>query len=125
MKRDLPAAASPDLERVFRELVDEESSRVIQERRVAHREPLCRPVRVLLKQESAEVKPVDGFSKNCSPAGIGLVTAEEFSASSMAVIEIHRFHKTPIRILAECRWSDKFGTGWFFSGWKFLSLARN
>lgn len=124
MKRDLPAAVSPDLERVFRELIQEESQQVIKERRVSHREPLVRPITITLKSEPADGTTVKGFTKNCSPAGLGLVTPVAFESRQIAVIEIHRFNKPSVRILAECRWSDEFGSGWFYSGWTFLSLAR-
>ncbi len=125
MKRDLPSAVSPDLERVFRDLIQEESQQVIKERRASHREPLVRPVTIVLKGEHGNGPPIEGFSKNCSPAGLGLVTSVKFDDRQIAVIEIHRLSKPSVRVLAECRWTDTFGMGWFYSGWTFLSLARN
>jgi hypothetical protein len=125
MMRDAPAAVSPDIARIFQELMDEESRQVIRERRSTHRQPLIRPVKIFLKGQNEGQPAIEGFSKNCSPSGLGIVTRCSFETNPIAILEVHRLLKVPARILAECRWSDQFGDGWYYSGWHFLSLARS
>lgn len=117
-------AASPDLDRLFREISDEEAGQMIRERRSNNREPLVRPVRVVALVDGCHDVLGEGFSKNFSPAGIGIVTRGKFAEGLIAVLEIHRFGRAPAAVLAECRWCDAFGEGWFMSGWKFRSMAR-
>jgi PilZ domain len=124
MKRDLPTAANPDLDRLFREISEEEAGQMIRERRSNNREPLVRPVRVVSLEDGHHDVLADGFSKNFSPAGLGIVTRSRFVEGLVAVLEVHRFGKPPAAVLAECRWCDSFGEGWFMSGWKFRSMAR-
>lgn len=125
MKRDLPAAASPELDRFFHELAHEEAGQAIRERRSTNREPLVRPVRLFALADHGRELIAEGFSKNFSPVGIGLVTREKPDEGLVAVVEIHRFGKAPVYVLAECRWRDNFGGNWHLSGWKFLSVVRS
>lgn len=123
MLEDLPKARTPDLERLFKTLHAEEQQRLVDDRRATARIPFVRPL--VVKMQAANAQPVDGFSRNLSPLGIGIVSKEPFKLGDIGTIEVHRFKKAPAVILAECRWSDSFGSQWYFSGWSFLSVVRD
>lgn len=123
MLQDLPKARTPDLERVFKALCEEEQQRLVDDRRATCRVPFVRPL--VVNNRTTHAKPVDGFSRNISPLGIGIVSKESFAIGDVGTIEIHRFRNLPVVILAECRWSDSFGTSWHYSGWSFLSIVRD
>jgi hypothetical protein len=120
MLDDLPKARTADLERVFHSLCEEEELRRQDDRRAAARIPFVRPLRVIPRGSQGEV--IEGFSRNISPLGLGVVSRDAFKLGDVARIEIHRFGQSPAVILAECRWCDRFGHNWNFSGWCFLSL---
>jgi hypothetical protein len=122
MLDDFPRARTPDLERLFRALLTEEQQRLVDDRRAAGRVAFVRPLVII--RGVAHASPIDAFSRNISPLGIGVVSKEPFAMGDVATIEVHRFHSAPSAILAECRWSDTFGSRWFFSGWSFLSIVR-
>ena len=123
MLEDLPRARTPDLERVFKSLCEEEQRRLVDDRRATGRVPFVRPL--VIHQRSTHSQPIDGFSRNLSPLGNGIVSKEPFKPGDVGTIEIHRFHISPVAILAECRWSDSFGSKWHYSGWTFLSIVRD
>ena len=123
MLDDLPKARTPDLERLFKSLSAEEQQRLVDDRRATARVAFVRPL--VVKNQTTHAPPIDGFSRNLSPLGIGIVSKEPFNAGDVGTIEIHRFRNAPAVILAECRWSDTFGSQWYFSGWSFLSLVRD
>jgi hypothetical protein len=89
------------------------------ERRTEPRHPFVRPVQMYLGKEAA----VLAFSKDMSKQGIGVITDMELEAGTIAVLTIHSTSHTPVTLKCELRWSDKFGKGWFLTGWKFLSSA--
>lgn len=123
MLDELPRARTPDLERVFKALSTEEQQRVQDDRRAVGRMPFVRPT--VIKSHSTNSRPVESFSRNLSPAGIGIVSKEPFKLGDVGTIEIHRFRQSPVIVLAECRWCDSFGSTWYFSGWVFLSTVRD
>ena len=90
------------------------------ERRTEPRHPFVRPVRMYLGKEPA----VLAFSKDMSKQGIGLVNNMELEVGTIAVLTIHSISHTPVTLKCELRWADKFGKGWFLTGWKFLSSAE-
>ena len=123
MLDDFPMARTPDLERVYKALIAEEQQRLVDDRRSVGRVAFVR--QLIVTKGSTASNPIDGFSRNISPLGIGIVSKEPFTMGDVATIEIHRFHSSPSAILAECRWSDTFGSRWYFSGWSFLSVVRD
>ncbi len=123
MLEDLPKARSADLERVFRSLLAEEQQRAIDDRRASVRLPFVRPLVINLR--SAKSDRIEAFSRNISTLGIGVVSKETFKMGDLATLEIHRFSRQPVVILAECRWADSFGGHWHFSGWSFLNIVRD
>jgi hypothetical protein len=123
MLEDLPKARSIELDRAFKALMAEEQQRQIDDRRSCGRLPFVRPLSVSPRGITGQ--HFEAFSRNISPLGLGVVSREAFKMGDVATIEIHRFNRPPIAILAECRWADNFGTNWYFSGWSFLSVARD
>lgn len=123
MLDELPRARTPDLERVFKALCVEEQQRVLEDRRAIGRIPFVRPI--VIKSHSTNSQAIECFSRNLSPAGIGIVSRDSFKLGDVGTIEIHRFRQSPVIVLAECRWCDSFGSAWHFSGWVFLSTVRD
>lgn len=89
------------------------------ERRTEPRHAFVRPVRITLNADES----FDGFSKDLSKQGIGVITSSEIAQGKMAVLTIHSTSHYPVHLKCELRWCDAFGKGWFLTGWKFLSSA--
>ena len=89
------------------------------ERRTEPRHPFVRPVHIHVGREEGTL----AFSKDMSKQGIGIITNRELEPGTMAVLTIHSTSHYPVHLKCEVRWSDKFGKGWFLTGWKFISAA--
>lgn len=89
------------------------------ERRTEPRHPFVRPVHMYIGKE----EPVLTFSKDMSKQGMGTITDRELATGTIAILTIHSTSHTPVTLKCEVRWTDKFGKGWFLTGWKFLSSA--
>lgn len=111
------------LDQVLEALVQEERDPGPVERRSAHRQPFMRPVSINTRREDGTVW--QAFSKNVSPQGIGLVTPHPVDLGMVAKLAIHRTIGPPVFLLAECRWCDRFGDGWYVHGWNFINVARS
>lgn len=89
------------------------------ERRTEPRHPFVRPVHISLP----DVGNVLAFSKDMSKQGIGIITDQDLPDGQIAVLTIHSTSNYPVHLKCELRWSDRFGKGWFLTGWKFLGTA--
>ena len=67
---------------------------------------------------------VDGFSRNISASGIGLITKAAIEDRANALLTIERLRGQPYKVLAECRWCRPYGANWHISGWQFMMLKR-
>ncbi len=122
MLRSTTHAASPDLQRLVEQILDEETRVKIGERRDASRQQLSRPVVIEPREESG--RKVNALTRDISGMGLGVISAEGFVPGTMARIEISRLQGASSIVLAECRWSDPFSNGWFLSGWNFVAVQR-
>ena len=86
------------------------------ERRTEVRKPFVRPVKINVGREPG----IDGFSRDMSKMGIGIVMPEELSEHTQATLTIHSTTSDPVYVVGELCWTTKFGTGWFLTGWKFI-----
>ena len=98
------------------QLLRENQAAKMRERRATNRKPFARPVKIVTAQNEI----YDGFSRDLSPQGIGVITQEELPQSTIATITIHRLEGSAVDVPAEVRWSAPFGDGWYVSGWRFL-----
>jgi len=89
------------------------------ERRTEPRHPFARPVHISVRDQPSLL----AFSKDMSKQGIGIIANCEMEVGMIAVLSIHSTTSAPVHIKSEVRWSDKFGKGWYLTGWKFLSTA--
>jgi hypothetical protein len=117
-----PTTLQGSLHQVVDQLVAEERECGPGERRSAHRQPFMRPVSVHPRREPGTVW--QAFSKNVSSQGLGLVTPHAVEIGTIAKLGIHRTVGPAVHLLAECRWCDTFGDGWFVHGWNFINVAR-
>ena len=101
------------------QLLRENQTALLRERRAADRKPFVRPVKITTERERAEVH--DAFSRDISAQGIGLISRVEWQPKAIAIIKIHRLTGREVSIRAEARWSKPYGDGWFVTGWSFLS----
>lgn len=105
------------LEQIDRLLHEAQRARFT-ERRTEARHPFARPVRIKLSDGV-----VSAFSKDVSKQGMGIIVDRPFKMGTIATVAIHSTHHTPVTLKCEVRWCDKFGAGWFLTGWKFVSVA--
>ena len=104
-------------------LMKEHEAELLRERRSAHRKSFVRPIAIATGRNHDTL--CDGFSRDISPIGIGLVTRTEWTMGTRAILTIHSLAKHVVRVSAEARWCQKYGEGWYLSGWRFLSEMPN
>jgi hypothetical protein len=122
MLRGSTQAGSPELQRVVDNLLQEEYRAKIGERRDASRKPMARPL-TIVPRDDVNGK-VNAFSRDVSVHGIGVIGANPFPSGMVAKIHIEGCSGESAVMLAECRWCNPYGRGWFLSGWNFLALQR-
>ena len=99
-------------------LMKENELGLIRERRAADRKPFVRPI-ILATGRNQDIL-VDGFSRDLSGNGMGIVTRTNWRSGARALLTIHSLSKGLVRVSAEVRWCEEFGEGWYLSGWNFL-----
>jgi hypothetical protein len=80
-----------------------------------------RPIQIELRSEELIIP---AFSRNISANGIGVISSEKILEKSTAILEIAGIKNSPVKILADCRWSRNYGENWYISGWQFISIKR-
>ena len=121
MQRTSMVRANPEIERAVKDLLAADASFDRNETRSVHRDQLVRHLRLEIRETE---QMLEGFSRNISVAGIGVITDQAITSGTTAVMEIQRLKGTPARIVAECRWCKSYGENWFISGWQFRSIKR-
>ena len=120
MKTQMQRAVSPAIQKLVKDIVDDDSIYVMNELRSTYRENLVVPVRVFFNDGTFE----DTFSRNISPLGMCLIGKQIVSSNQSVELEIYRLRAEPERVSAILRWCKPFGKKYFMSGWKFLSSNR-
>ena len=100
------------------QLLKENQSALLRERRSVNRSPFCRPVIITVGRSVPENQVA--FARDISPHGIGIIENMSRSVGTIAEIEIHSIFSRSIRVRSEMRWCEPFGKGWFVTGWTFL-----
>ncbi len=106
---------------VIDQLLKENQTCVLRERRSVQRQPFARPVFIRHGRDHLEVQ--QAFSKDLSRAGIGIVSDTNWTVGRIAELEIHRLQNRPVRFKAEVRWCEPYGPGWYLTGWHFLQVV--
>ena len=120
MLRSARHSINPDLDLMVENLLREESEYDRVECRSAHREHLVRGVIISIKG-SDEI--FDGFSRNISTTGIGIITSSPVPENATAVITIESIRSgVDKKVLADSRWCKPYGKKWFVSGWQFINV---
>lgn len=122
MLRGNTQAASPELQQLVDQILDEETRAKIGERRDSSRQQISRPLRIQPRDE--QERDLTAMSRDISGSGLGVISVDGFEMGTLARIEISRLKGAPSVVLAECRWCDPFGNGWFLSGWNFVAVQR-
>ena len=101
------------------QLLKENQAALLRERRSNNRKPFVRPVKIIAGRDHSESH--DGFSRDISAQGIGVISRVQWQPQAIAIIEIHQLQGSDVAVRAEARWSEPFGDGWYSTGWRFLS----
>jgi len=91
---------------------------VMRERRAVGRKPFVRPVTILVGPHGE--KQIPSFSKDLTSLGIGIVGSIRWDVGYIATLDIHSLLGPPVRVRCEVRWCERYGEGWYLSGWHFL-----
>ena len=102
----------------IQQLMKENEVSLIRERRSADRKPFVRPIVIATGRNHDTLQ--DAFSRDISSNGMGIVTSTEWTVGTRAVLTIHSLSKHTVRVSAEVRWCQEYGSGWYLSGWNFL-----
>ena len=123
MRSSSNVSVNPQIKRVVDDLLKAASNFDRYENRSAHRDNLVLPVNLEIRDSDTVL---DGFSRNISATGIGLITSTEIDEATTAKLSIFSTHSDqPSTILGQCRWCKKYGERWFLSGWQFINVVRN
>ncbi|MEM6468333.1 MAG: PilZ domain-containing protein [Planctomycetota bacterium] len=114
-------APNSDVENAVLDLLEEDAFYDRTENRSSHRESLVRPVSLLIRGAS---EPVEGFSRNVSASGLGIITKDEMQERSTAVLTVETLNNGPSKFLVQCRWCRDYGKLWKISGWQFINIHR-
>ena len=101
------------------QLLREMQGELLRERRACDRKPFVRPIKFVTVRVQGESH--DGFSRDISAQGIGVISRVQWQPNAIATIKIHRLKGKEVAVKAEARWSEPYGDGWFVTGWSFLS----
>ena len=101
------------------ELLRENQTALLRERRGINRKPFVRPVKVVTGPDQNQSH--DGFSRDISARGIAVISRVQPQPKAIATLKIHRLQGTEVAVRAEARWSEPYGDGWYSTGWSFLS----
>ena len=101
------------------QLLRENQTALLCERRANVRKPFVRPVKVVTGYDQNESH--DGFSRDISAQGIGVISRVQWQPKTIATIKIHRLRGSEVAVRAEARWSEPYGDGWYLAGWLFLN----
>ena len=119
MLRSANQSVSAEIDQMVEGLLREDLEYERTENRTAHREALVRSAVIDYGSGRATI---EGFSRNISHSGIGIITEDFIADRSSATLILERLDGTYIKILAECRWCKPYGKKWNISGWQFLNL---
>jgi hypothetical protein len=100
------------------QLIKDNEIETLRERRSVDRKPFVRPVSIAVGKNRDTVH--EAFSRDISAIGIGLMSQVPFERGSLAVLSIHCPTRRSTRLIAETRWCQPYGQGWFLSGWSFI-----
>ena len=101
-------------------LLKENETVLLRERRVAERKSFTRPVTIAAGKDRDELH--EAFSRDISPIGIGIISRVNWPERTRAELTIQTISsRERVHVFAEVRWTKPFGTGWFVTGWHFVS----
>ena len=121
MLRNSNINANPNIVAAIEGLFDEDRQFELDERRLSIRESFSRPVKIQLSDRD---EVYDGFSKNVSFEGIGIISRTRFEIGTEASVIILSSRANNPVFVSKLAWSKPFGEGWHVSGWKFKMLVR-
>jgi hypothetical protein len=98
-------------------LLREHQTTILRERRAVDRQPFVRPVELVIPRRDL----LRAFSRDISRNGISLIVNAEVAPGTNGLLRVHSVFGNPLETQAEARWCDPFGTGWYVTGWYFLS----
>lgn len=120
MLRSSICAASPEIQKLIDDILNEETRFILSERRDTNRKSITRAVKI--KPCNQQGKEYSAITRDISNQGVGLVGQVRWEAGSMAKIVISRINNSPSIVVAECRWCDQFANGWYLTGWNFVRV---
>jgi len=105
--------AGPEVDAMIEQLKADELD-FSAELRSTDREPVVMPIHMASLDDDFHLH---AFSRNLSENGICLIAGQPFRPESKLLISFFS-NQHPGSNLAQCRWSCKFGTSYWISGWK-------
>jgi len=111
-----------EIAKIVKGLLKEDADHDRRENRSVHRENMLRAVSIDVRQPKKLA--LQGFSRNISGAGMGLITNEQIPENSIAILSSEPLKDRPYKIMSECRWCKPYGKNWFVSGWLFRTVTR-
>ena len=113
-------SSTANFQEVIKALLNEDELFSLRERRNNSRKNFVRQVTVVLCEQPKN--RLNGFTRDLSDGGIGLIHKFQVEPGSKALVTIHRLWDQPVVLKCETQWSTSNHQGWFQSGWRILSI---
>lgn len=105
---------------VVQALLNEDQLFSLRERRINARQNFVRPVRIICLSKPKDV--LNGFTRDLSGTGVGLIHKFEVVEKEQALVTINRLWDDPVIVKCRAAWCAKSENGWYQSGWEILSV---
>jgi hypothetical protein len=101
---------------VIDQLIKENQSQMLRERRNADRTHFVRPV-VIQAIRGTDV--FQGFTRDISSIGIGVISPVVWEPPAIVALQVHSLRGRALSMTAETRWCEEYGEGWYLVGFAF------
>ena len=101
--------------------IKELGASVVYDARTLDRDKFAMPAVV---HQKGKLPRVQGFTRNISDDGVNIVSSEQVRENSFCLLEFIRSGGERCEMVAECKWSKKYGDSHWMTGWQFPRLER-
>ena len=98
------------------QLLKENQTLLLKERRRADRVPFVRPV---LIHPSRGSETFHGFTRDFSKLGVGVISPTPWEPPAIVTLDIHSLNGRAVKMKAESQWCNEYGEGWYLVGFAF------
>ena len=119
----MPPSTTEKFHDVIQALLNEDELFSLRERRNNSRKSFVRQATIVFCDQP-EIRK-NGFTRDLSDEGIGLIHKFQVESGAKAQITIHRLWDQPVVLKCEACWCTTNQQGWYQSGWTILNVESS